>query len=126
MLPVFLPLIGVQHIRTFRFTAAKVNQFAKDASLSINERSVFSNEFRTTRSTLKQAFSSRNVSIFAWFASLKLAVVLLTMLIIAAIAGTLYESSFDAKVARAYVYGAPWFNLWLVLLGANLACSAFS
>ncbi len=64
--------------------------------------------------------------IFEFFASLKLAVVLLTMLIVAAIAGTFYESSFDAKVARAYVYGAPWFNLWLVLLGANLACSAFS
>ena len=60
------------------------------------------------------------------FASLKLAVVLLAVLIVAAIAGTIYESSFDAKVARAYVYGAPWFNLWLVLLGANLACSAFS
>jgi len=41
--------------------------------------------------------------IFEFFASLKLAVVLLTMLIVAAIAGTLYESSFDAKVARAYV-----------------------
>src|SRR5712675_1611381 len=65
-------------------------------------------------------------AIFEFFASLKLAVVLLTMLIVAAIAGTLYESSFDAKVSRAYVYGAPWFNLWLVLLGANLACSAFS
>src|SRR6267378_2790625 len=64
--------------------------------------------------------------IFEFFASLKLAVVLLTMLIVAAIAGTFYESSFDAKVARAYVYGAPWFNLWLVFLGANLACSAFS
>ncbi len=105
---------------------------------------VFSNELRTTRSTLKQVFSSRNVdlrmvtsssseqpawqrnSVFEFFASLKLAVVLLTMLIIAAIAGTLYESSFDAKVARAYIYGAPWFNLWLVLLGTNLACSALS
>jgi hypothetical protein len=64
--------------------------------------------------------------IFEFFASLKLAVVLLAVIIIAAIAGTLYESSFDAKVARAYVYGAPWFNLWLVLLGANLACSALS
>jgi hypothetical protein len=64
--------------------------------------------------------------IFEFFASLKLAVVLLAVIIIAAIAGTLYESSFDAKIARAYVYGAPWFNLWLVLLGANLACSAFS
>ena len=64
--------------------------------------------------------------LFEFFASLKLAVVLLAVLIIAAIAGTIYESSFDAKVARAYVYGAPWFNLWLVLLGANLAASALS
>jgi hypothetical protein len=64
--------------------------------------------------------------IFQFFASLKLAVVLLAVLIVAAIAGTIYESSFDAKVARVYVYGAPWFNLWLVLLGANLACSALS
>src|SRR5438128_364005 len=64
--------------------------------------------------------------LFEFFASLKLAVVLLAVLIIAAIAGTIYESSFDAKVARAYVYGAPWFNLWLVLLGANLTASALS
>jgi hypothetical protein len=64
--------------------------------------------------------------VFEFFASLKLAVVLLAVIIIAAIAGTIYESSFDAKVARAYVYGAPWFNLWLVLLGANLATSALS
>ena len=64
--------------------------------------------------------------VFEFFASLKLAVVLLAVLIIAAIVGTIYESSFDAKVARAYVYGAPWFNLWLVLLGANLTVSALS
>jgi hypothetical protein len=64
--------------------------------------------------------------VFEFFASLKLAVVLLAVLIVAAVAGTVYESSFDAKVARAYVYGAPWFNLWLVLLGANLAVSALS
>jgi hypothetical protein len=61
-----------------------------------------------------------------FFASVKLAVVLLVVLIIAAIAGTIYESSFDAKVARAYVYGAPWFNIWLTLLAANLAVSALS
>src|SRR3954468_19806432 len=65
-------------------------------------------------------------ALFQFFASLKLAVVLLAVLIIGAIFGTIYESSFDAKVARAYVYGAPWFNLWLLLLGANLACSALS
>src|SRR5947208_6274185 len=64
--------------------------------------------------------------IFEFFASLKLAVVLLAVLIVAAIAGTIYESSFDAKVARTYVYGAPWFNFWLILLAANLTVSAFS
>src|SRR5437762_9942030 len=63
---------------------------------------------------------------FKFFASLKLAVVLLAVLIVAAIAGTIWESSFDAKVARAYVYRAPWFSLWLVLLGANLTVSALS
>src|SRR5712691_10418738 len=65
-------------------------------------------------------------AIFEFFASLKLAVVLLAVLIVGAIFGTIYESSFDAKVARAYVYGAPWFNIWLILLGTNLAVSAFS
>jgi hypothetical protein len=63
---------------------------------------------------------------FKFFASVKLAVVLLAVLIVGAICGTIYESSFDAKVARAYVYGAPWFNIWLILLGTNLAVSALS
>src|SRR6202011_2429448 len=63
---------------------------------------------------------------FKFFSSVKLAVVLLAVLIIGAIAGTLYESSFDAKVARAYVYGAPWFNIWLLFLAANLTVSALS
>lgn len=64
--------------------------------------------------------------VFKFFASIKLAVILLAVLIVGAIAGTIYESSFDAKIARAYIYGAPWFNVWLVLLGANLAVSALS
>ena len=64
--------------------------------------------------------------IFEFFASLKLAVVLLAVLIVGAIVGTLYESTFDAKVARTYVYGAPWFNAWLILLGLNLTASALS
>jgi len=77
-----------------------------------------------TRSSAPPAW--QRSAIFRFFASLKLAVILLAVLIIASIAGTIYESSFDAKVARAYVYGAPWFNLWLILLAANLAVSAFS
>ena len=63
---------------------------------------------------------------FQFFASVKLAVVLLAVIIIASIAGTIWESSFDAKVARAYVYGAPWFNIWLLLLVTNLTVSAVS
>jgi hypothetical protein len=64
--------------------------------------------------------------VFRFFSSLKLAVVLLAVLIIGAIAGTIYESTFDAKVARAYVYGASWFNIWLLLLASNLIVSALS
>ena len=63
---------------------------------------------------------------FQFFASVKLAVVLLAVIIVASIAGTIWESSFDAKVARAYVYGAPWFNIWLMVLATNLAVSALS
>src|SRR5438874_1876368 len=77
-------------------------------------------------SNLSQQPAWQRNPIFEFFASLKLAVVLLAVIIVAAIAGTIYESSFDAKVARAYVYGAPWFNLWLVLLGTNLTVSALS
>ena len=64
--------------------------------------------------------------VFRLFASAKMAVVLLAVLIVASIAGTLYETTFDAKVARAYIYNAWWFNGWLTLLCVNLACAAFS
>jgi hypothetical protein len=37
---------------------------------------------------------------------------------------TFLESGFSARVARAYVYNAPWFNVWLLLLALNLTCSA--
>lgn len=78
-----------------------------------------------TTSTSSRPAWQRN-QLFKFFASIKLAVILLAVLIVASIFGTIYESSFDAKVARAYVYGAPWFNIWLVLLGANLTVSALS
>ena len=64
--------------------------------------------------------------LFCFFASVKLAMVLLAVLIVATIIGTVCESSFDARVARAYIYQAPWFNFWLLLLAANLIFSALS
>jgi hypothetical protein len=83
-------------------------------------------DLRMANSTSSEQPVWQRNSVFEFFASLKLAVVLLAVLIVAEIAGTIYESSFDAKVARAYVYGAPWFNAWLVLLALNLAASALS
>ena len=50
----------------------------------------------------------------------------MSVLIIGSIAGTIWESTFDAKVARAYVYEAWWFNFWLLFLGLNLFCAALS
>jgi hypothetical protein len=64
--------------------------------------------------------------LFRFFSSVKLAMLLLAVLIVAIIVGTIYESTFDARVARAYIYEAVWFNFWLLLLAANLICSAFS
>jgi hypothetical protein len=65
-------------------------------------------------------------ALFKLFSSVRLAVFLLSVLIVGSIAGTLYESTFDAKVARAYVYEAWWFNFWLLFLGLNLFCAALS
>ena len=62
---------------------------------------------------------------FRFLASLRLAVTLLSVLIIMSIVGTLAESKFDADTARTWIYEAPWFNLWLFFLAANLTCSAF-
>lgn len=65
-------------------------------------------------------------AVFRFFASLRLAVILLGVLIVMSIAGTLAESKFDTDTARTWIYGAPWFTLWLALLAANLACSALT
>ncbi len=64
--------------------------------------------------------------VFRFLSSVKLAVILLAVLIFATAVGTICESRFDAKVARAYVYEAPWFDAWMILLGVNLAAAAFS
>ena len=63
--------------------------------------------------------------IFRFLSSLRLAVILLSALIIMSIVGTFAESKFDADTARTWIYEAPWFHLWLFFLAANLTCSAF-
>ena len=64
--------------------------------------------------------------LFRFLASLQLAVSLLGVLIVMSIVGTIAESKFDADTARTWIYEAPWFHLWLLLLGANLVCSCFT
>lgn len=68
----------------------------------------------------------RRNPVFRFFASLQLALLLLAVLIVASIIGTIYESKLTAEVARAFIYEAWWFNLWLLLLAGNLAGVAFS
>jgi hypothetical protein len=53
-----------------------------------------------------------------------LAILLLLSLAGVCAVATFLESGFSARVARAYVYQAPWFNVWLLLLALNLTCSA--
>jgi hypothetical protein len=63
---------------------------------------------------------------FRFLSSVRLAVILLMILILGIAVGTICEARFDAKVARAYVYQAPWFDVWMIVLGVNLAAAAFS
>src|SRR5690242_10730874 len=60
------------------------------------------------------------------FGSLKLAMALLAVLILACIVGTIAESRLDASIAHTYVYDAPWFIVWLLALCANLFCSVLA
>ncbi|MEO6847403.1 MAG: cytochrome C biogenesis protein ResB [Chthoniobacterales bacterium] len=53
-------------------------------------------------------------------ASLKLALLLLATLAIACATATFYESGFSSKIARSYIYDAPWFTFWLAVLCVNL------
>lgn len=62
--------------------------------------------------------------LFGFFASLKLAVVLLLALGATLAAGTFIESLHGAKAAQQVVYHSPCFNLLLGLLGVNVAAAA--
>lgn len=55
-----------------------------------------------------------------WLGSMQLALILLATIALACAVATFAESGFSAKIARAYIYKAPWFQLWLVVLCINL------
>lgn len=64
-------------------------------------------------------------NLFKVFASVRLAIPLLTVLIIALIAGTIIESRYGADAGRILVYNASWFSILIVLIAVNLAAAAF-
>jgi cytochrome c-type biogenesis protein CcsB len=57
------------------------------------------------------------------FASLRITIVLLVLILVALAAGTIVESLHGAPAAGRLVYGAPWFRALLAVFAANLCCS---
>jgi hypothetical protein len=55
-----------------------------------------------------------------WLGSLQLALILFATIAVACAIATVAESEFNAKIAQAYIYKAPWFVLWLGVLCINL------
>jgi hypothetical protein len=76
----------------------------------------FQHEMKTTSHGWKSG-------LLRFFGSVKLAMTLLTVVIVACIVGTFVESRLDTTIAQAYVYDAPWFIAWLLLLCVNLICA---
>jgi hypothetical protein len=64
------------------------------------------------------------VALFYAFASLQLAVCLLSLFTLCLIAATLLESWYSTKIAQDMVYRTWWFALLLALLSVNVLCAA--
>lgn len=62
--------------------------------------------------------------VFRVFASLQLAICLLTIFTLSLIQATILESHHNAEIAKQLIYGAWWFTLLLFCLGANIICAA--
>lgn len=60
---------------------------------------------------------------FRFLASVKLAIPLMLLLLVACAAGTIYESRYNAEIASIQVYRSRWFEALLVALWANIFCS---
>src|SRR5512140_2211106 len=57
------------------------------------------------------------------FASLRITITLLVLILIALAAGTIVESLHGTPAAGRLVYGAPWFRALLAVFALNLLCS---
>ncbi len=67
----------------------------------------------------------KNSLLWQWIhamGSLPCAMLVLGIIAVAVAAATFSESGFSQKIARLYIYDAPWFLAWLGLLCVNLFC----
>ena len=55
-----------------------------------------------------------------WLGSMQLALILLSTIAAACAIATIAESEFSTKIAQVYIYKAPWFIVWLIVLCINL------
>lgn len=58
--------------------------------------------------------------------SLKLAMLLFIVIILASVMGTITESRFDARIAQHKIYSSTWFTFWMVVLCINLAAATLT
>ncbi|MBZ0255091.1 cytochrome c biogenesis protein ResB, partial [bacterium] len=62
--------------------------------------------------------------LYSFFASIKLAVILLLVFVVLLSYATVYESMHGTPAAQMAIYSTVWFDFLLFLLGVNVLCSA--
>lgn len=65
-------------------------------------------------------------SVFRFFSSVRLAVPLMILIIVAVATGTIFESLYNSAYARLAVYNTWWFAVLMVLLWLNIFCAMMS
>ncbi len=77
-----------------------------------------------TEQGLKEYLPAFFLGIFKFFASLQLAIFVLSALILILAAGTFIESLHGTEASRILIYDSSWFTFVLLLLGVNVAAAA--
>ena len=60
--------------------------------------------------------------VYWWLTSLKLTIVLLSIILVMLIFGTIFEAQHGNKAAQFLFYNSRWFDALLIFFGLNLTC----
>ena len=60
--------------------------------------------------------------VYWWLSELKLAIVLLSIILVGLIAGTIFEAQHGNKAAQFLFYNSRWFDVVLIFFGLNFTC----